>query len=169
MKIGNLDGIQDLRHVLPHVGAYAPRTLSDLSPDGPLRYLVIHHTASDPSTTPLQAALYHVHKLGWPAIGYHLWVAQDGAISCVGDLLTIRYNVAGRNRDVIGICLAGDFNLDVPTNPQIDAAGVLCANLQYALGWYVPIRGHRQIALPSSPTACPGDTYPSWLPFIKSP
>ena len=162
MKIGNLDGIIDLRGGLLPAGPweYARRELSDLGPDGPLRWLGVHHTAAPVAwSTPRAIARYHVISLGWPGIGYHFVVGDDGRIFYVGDILTIRYNVAGQNDKVVGVCLSGDFTQRAPPPKQLEAARDLLANLQYALGWAVPIMGHREIALQGWGTACPGDTF----------
>ena len=166
MKIGNLEGITDLRHRLPWASpGYARRDLADLAPRAKLKWLVVHHTATAGDVTAQAIARYHVVTLGWPGIGYHLLVHQDGSIDYVGDILQVRYNVASLNPQVIGVCLPGDFTNRPPGRLQLEAARDLLANLQVALGWAVPIAGHREIALPGYGTSCPGDTFllgPRW-------
>lgn len=169
MNIGNLAGIIDLRGTLPGNEAYAARPLSDLGPEGPLKYLVVHHTGVAGDSTAKAIARYHTAGLGWPGIGYHFLVHQDGSIVYVGDILSIRYNVARRNHEVLGVCLPGDFTHRPPGPAQLRSARVLLANLQFALGWAVPIAGHREIALPGFATSCPGDTFlsgPRWKDWI---
>ncbi len=164
MNIGNLEGIADLRGKLPHGAAdYARRDLADLEPGAKLNWLVVHHTATAGDVTAHAIARYHVANLAWPGIGYHLLVHQDGSIDYVGDILQVRYNVASLNPQVIGVCLPGDFTNRPPGRLQLEAARDLLANLQFALGWAVPIAGHREIALPGYGTSCPGDT------FLKGP
>lgn len=162
-RVGNLEGLLDLRDSLPSSGAYPSRPLQDI------RWLVVHHSGMDADSSAYAIAAYHVQRLGWPGIGYHFLVHQDGAIEYVGDVLSTRYNVAGLNRKVVGICLTGDFGLHSPGETQLFACRDLLANLQFALGWFVPIVGHREIALPRNPTLCPGDTFlegPRWREAI---
>lgn len=169
IRIGNDCFVKDLRGELPGREDYATRPLSDLGEAGPLKWLVVHHTAgADRDVSALAVADYHVNTLGWPGIGYHFLVHGDTLIEYVGDILTIRYNVASQNPNVIGVCLAGDFTHHPPGVGHLMAARQLLANLQYALGWMVPIAAHRDIALPISPTACPGDTYRTWMPKLRN-
>lgn len=158
--IGNDCQAVDLRHTLPGAEDYTPRPLDVI------KYLVVHHSATDRDLTPHEIALYHVATLGWPGIGYHFLVHQGGRIDYVGDILTIRYNVARRNHELIGVCLPGNFTYYPPLPAQLEAARHLLANLQFALGWFVPIVGHRDVALPGFATACPGDTWPDWEPQL---
>ncbi|MDP2726562.1 MAG: peptidoglycan recognition family protein [Dehalococcoidia bacterium] len=165
MKIGNMEGIIDLRGKLPGREDYARRELGDI------RYLVVHHSGVARDSTAVPIARYHAEVLGWPGIGYHFLVHQDGTIEYVGDILEVRYNVARRNQEVVGVCLPGDFTYAIggPEEAQLKAAHDLLANLQFALGWFVPILGHREIALPAFATACPGDTFlrgPRWKDWI---
>lgn len=165
MNIGNLAGITDLRGTLPGPEGYALRELADLGPSAKLKWLVVHHTATSGDVAAAVIARYHVAVLGWPGIGYHFLVHQDGSDDYVGDILTIRYNVARQNPHVIGVCLPGDFTHQAPGPAQLRSARALLANLQFALGWAIPIVGHRAIALPGFATSCPGDTFlngPRW-------
>lgn len=159
MRIGNLEGVIDLRGRLLERDGYARRGL------GAIGYLVVHHSGVPQDSTAASIARYHGQVLGWPGIGYHYLVHQDGAIEYVGDILEVRYNVARRNHEVVGVCLPGDFTGQPPGQAQVEAARTLLANLQYALGWFVPILGHREIAPAGFATSCPGDTFltgPRW-------
>lgn len=160
LLIGNDCYVRDLRGSLPGAEDYARRDLSAI------RALVVHHTAVDGDLSALTIAAYHVRSLGWPGIGYHLLVHPNADVDYVGDIVTIRYNVAGRNHELIGVCLPGDFTHHAPGVGQLMAVRHLLANLQFALGWFIPIVGHRDIALSTSPTACPGDTWPVWKPKL---
>lgn len=151
-RIGGLE-VADLRSSLKGSG-YPARELSAIN------YLVIHHSGVDRDSTAEAIAAYHVDSLGWPGIGYHFLVHQDGRVEYVGDIATVRYNVAGRNHEVIGICLPGDFTSHRPTEVALSSTGELIANLRIVLGRPLPVVGHRDIAF--SPTACPGDTWPQW-------
>ena len=169
ITIGNLEGISDCRGQLSGKENYQKRPLSDLGYEGPLKWLVVHHSGVARDNSAREIASYHVNVLGWPGIGNHFLVHMGGKIDYVGDILTIRYNVASLNHHVIGICLTGDFTRQPPSTAQLNAARLLIANLQYALGWHVPIAGHGEIALAGNGTACPGDTFlrgPRWKDWI---
>ncbi len=135
--------------------AYDRRQLSDI------KYIVIHHSAVDADSTPLQVAGYHVQHNGWPGIGYHFQVTYDGTINYVGDLETVRYNVASRNRECVGVELNGDFTHHWPTDMQLGSARVLLAWLKGQLAMAAVV-GHKDIALPGYETSCPGDTWYAW-------
>lgn len=135
--------------------SYLKRSLSAI------RYLVIHHSAANVDSTALSIADYHVNKLGWPGIGYHYLVHWDGAIDYVGDIETIRANVAMRNHEVVGICLTGDFTSRIPTPDQIAATRQLLADLLKQLPGRQVV-GHKDVALANSPTACPGALWDTW-------
>lgn len=165
MNIGNLEGVTDLRGRLYGSESYAVRPLSDLGPNGLLKFLVIHHTATQDDVSAKSIARYHAETLGWPGIGYHFLVHQDGVTEYVGDILTVRHNVAKRNHEVIGVCLPGDFMRHSPITSHLEAARLLVINLQYSLGWPVPIIGHCEAALPGFGTSCPGKSFlggPRW-------
>lgn len=126
-----------------------------------MRYLVIHHSANPADSTPLEIARYHVQTLGWPGIGYHWVVSQTGHIYYVGDMETVRYSVAHRNREVVSLCLPGDWSQREPPDAQIASARRLVGYLRTLLP-PVQIVGHGEIADLRSPTSCPGATWPVW-------
>lgn len=106
-------------------------------------------------------ARYHI-SLGWPGIGYSFFISKEGTIFQTHDLETMSYNVASRNQECLGICLEGDFSNRAPRPTQWASAKRL---IQWLLGNDLPGRevvGHRDIALPSSPTACPGRLMEYW-------
>jgi len=72
------------------------------------------------------------------------------------------YNVASRNREVLGICLPGDYTHKIPRQRQLEAAIDL---VRWLLMEKLPGReivGHRDIALPGFETGCPGNQWPLW-------
>jgi N-acetylmuramoyl-L-alanine amidase len=125
-------------------------------------YLAIHHSGVNVDSTALSIAEYHVNVMGWAeGIGYHWLVHWDGRIEYVGDVLTARANVAKRNREVIGICLPGNWNDDVPGDAQLGGALELVTWLRALLPW-AEVRGHSDVALAAYPTTCPGLMWPAW-------
>ncbi|MBI2906546.1 MAG: N-acetylmuramoyl-L-alanine amidase [Chloroflexi bacterium] len=157
MLIGDLE-VEDLRETLKGSG-YPSRDLSAVN------YLVIHHSGVDRDSSAEAIAAYHVDSLGWPGIGYHFLVHPDGRIEYVGDIATLRYNVAGRNAEVIGICLPGDFTAHPPTEAALSSARALVRALRLELGRHLPVVGHREL----NPTACPGDTWEHWRAQVAGP
>jgi len=151
--------VTDLRGALN--GEYASRPLEAIA------YLVVHHTGANVDNTPEQIDAYHrtlVDSYGnlWPGIGYHMVVKQTGEVYYVGDARTKRANVYGRNGEVFGIVLCGDFSTRQPNPAQIAGAKAAIRFALEEIGRGVPIVGHREAALTISPTSCPGDTWPEW-------
>ncbi len=118
-------------------------------------------------STALETAQYHVGKYGWPGIGYHFLIHWNGLVEYVGLLTTIRWNVAGLNNTIVGVCLLGNFMTHYPTPNQIVSARNLNTVLRDRLKKNLPILGHRDIAI--EPTSCPGDTWPEWKKYIEPP
>lgn len=130
---------------------YPARPLEDIY------HLVIHHTAAGPDVGPKDIALFHVHRLGWPGIGYHFVIAPDGQVFQTNGLMSASFHARQFNRSAVGIALAGDFEHSVPASVQIEACARLCAWLLEGLNLPVEaLEGHRELVT----TTCPGD---QWL------
>ncbi len=141
----------------PH---YAKRTLGDI------RFLTIHHSGTNVDSSARQIADYHVHPHGpnnetWPGCAYAFVVRWDGSIEYATDMLRCGYGVARRNVECLSFCLPGNWNDDVPGDAQLGGALELVTYLRSLLPWATVV-GHGQIALPSYPTNCPGDTWEAW-------
>lgn len=165
IDLGSLVPIIDLRSTLRRDemrGAIRKRALTDIN------YLVVHHSAVAVDSSAEAIAAYHIDHNGWPGIGYHFLIHWDGRIEYVADISEIRYNVASRNHEVVGICLVGNWMAESPPDPALHSARTLTAALRAVLGRELPLVGHRDIALPGHGTACPGDTWPNWQPEVAS-
>ncbi|MCL4534929.1 MAG: peptidoglycan recognition protein family protein [Bacteroidetes bacterium] len=156
--------MNDLRGKLAGSEGYAVRLLSEV------RYIVVHHSGVAGDATAMGIARWHVEHYGWPGIGYHFLVHEDGGIDYVGDLSTVRYNVAGRNREVVGICIPGDFTKQAPNELQLGATRNLVSVLRPVLDpdetGRVKLVGHRDVALLGYGTICPGETWRGWIGTI---
>lgn len=143
----------DVRDELVQTGQFDPRPL-----DG-INYQVIHHTGpgTTPNTYSNTIARYHVEHNGWPAIGYHFLVYPH-KVRYVGSLDTARANVWGRNPEVIGIALVGNFQEQAPADDTLALTKQLCNVLDTYLDRQIPRVGHRDVALPDHGTSCPGDS-----------
>ena len=141
--------ITDLRGQLPTNGQYENRPLASV------QSLVVHHSGTEHDSSAADIARYHI-SLGWPGCGYHFVVRWNGHIEWAQGLEVMSYNVARRNHEVVGICLPGNYTTRPGRAIQCSAARALIA---WLLANSLPGRsvvGHKQIALASSPTACPG-------------
>jgi hypothetical protein len=120
--------------------------------------LVIHHSAGPPGVGASPIARYHVDHNGWPGIGYHYFVYDDGRIEQTQALETVAYHAGEANPSSIGICLAGDFTDQPPPDAQLLATGQLAAWLLDDLN--LPpeaIKPHKQLRA----TECPGEQWDS--------
>ncbi len=147
-------GYEDVAATLPGKNDWQKRTLEEI------KYIVIHHSAAARDSSPREIADYHVGTLGWPGIGYTFVVSQTGSVYRTGDLAEVRYHVAARNRECVGVCLPGDWRAEAPPAMQLQAAARVVAFLKARLPW-AEVKGHKEVALQYA-TACPGATWPSW-------
>ena len=108
---------------------------------------------------------YH-QTLDYGGFGYHLAVFPSGRWYYCGDLGFARAHVASRNFELIGVALMGTFTHDPPPDDQLCAAAEAIAFVHETYPDR-PVRGHRDWALPAYPTACPGDTWPSWAAALE--
>lgn len=154
--IGNNFKVRDLRLLVPRVAAYPRRDLSKV------KYIVVHHGGVSGDYTSESVAKYHIEQNGWPSIGYTFVLHPDGNIDWVNDLDRACYNVAGRNDEVMGVLYCGNFMAEQPPEYMLQRGYSLNAEIQFTFGWFIPVVGHRNIALPGYSTSCPGDTWPNW-------
>lgn len=121
--------------------------------------IVIHHTGID-GNRPISASdIHQMHlKNGWSGIGYHLFIRKDGTVETGRPLQDVGAHAYGHNQTTVGICLAGNFDIESPTEKQVTAAAEAIAMIcrLYAL----PPRnhtivGHRDL----DPTDCPGNIF----------
>jgi N-acetyl-anhydromuramyl-L-alanine amidase AmpD len=134
----------------PNGELYTSRALEDI------KYLTVHHTAASYNNTPEEIAQYHIDHENFPGIGYTFVIRQAGDTYQTQDLHAKSYHVASRNTECLGICLVGDFTQHHPTEKQIQATKALIIYLHSIIP-KAQVTGHRFIALPEYPTACPGD------------
>jgi hypothetical protein len=129
-------------------------------------YIVIHHSGSNAANLK-SIDEYHVHK-GWDGIGYHFIIGngintedgkveetfrfkelKDGAHALTPDLFY--------NKNAIGICLIGDFNVAEPTIKQLASLKNLLRTLKKEFNIVNEnILFHKEV----KPTECPGKNVP---------
>lgn len=120
----------------------------------------IHYTASPPSGTVYNIAAYQTGTSShepFPAIAYHMIVAEDGTYYLLHDLdRRVWHNgAAGRNEVAVGICYIGNTE---PNNTQMKGLRQAIKWCEQQLGIKLSIRGHKD----SYPTQCPGSTWNNW-------
>lgn len=89
------------------------------------KYLICHHgggTDANPladtsSHTAAQVDAWHRAK-GWDGIGYNWYIEKDGKKVKGRDETKAGAHTIGYNEQSIGICLAGNFDLTMPTEAQ---------------------------------------------------
>jgi hypothetical protein len=136
--------------------------------------LVIHHSAGASGSVD-QFRREHMAR-GWADIGYHAvcgngrgmgdgWIGHGRADEKQGAA------VFGANAGKLHVCLVGNFHkpepgfTGPPTRAQLDALGgwLLQKSWLYAGRFARPpleVAGHKEVALPTHPTACPGSEFP---------
>jgi hypothetical protein len=125
--------------------------------------IVLHHSGSSGSA-PQYASVSAYHDSGaggkWPkghGIQYPHFVEKNGNRVSTGDDSRLTWHAGNRemNERGIGVCLAGDFTVEQPTEEQLDTLATLTTDIQTRYG--IPdsrIFLHREVR--DSPTACPG-------------
>lgn len=95
-------------------------------------HIILHHTAVK-SSNPQFSAVNRYHKsLDFPIssallyVGYHWFIERDGTtIRARADKDIGAHTLEGWNKKSIGICMAGDFSQETPSEAQIASLRVL--------------------------------------------
>lgn len=128
--------------------------------------IIVHHSA----TTGDDVSAADIHRMhlqnGWSGIGYHMFIRKSGLIETGRPLADIGAHTYRYNNNSIGICLAGNFNNEMPTDMQLASAGKLIGLLcqMYNLRPNEStIFGHRDF----NATACPGENLYADLYYLR--
>jgi len=127
---------------------YGTRLLSQIE------QIIIHHSLTT-SGSALAYANFHIDNYEWPGIGYHYVIDKNGTINQTNYLDTRSYHVSGHNTESIGICLTGNFDIEVPTPEQEYSLILLIRHLHDILYDYtgaLAIKSHNEF----SQKTCPG-------------
>jgi N-acetyl-anhydromuramyl-L-alanine amidase AmpD len=159
LRIGQkltIPNARTLRHVIP------------LYPNSQWKYIIIHHTATDIGNALLVNRSHHDRGF-WNGIGYHFIIDNgtlgkgDGQIEVsprwIKQQVGAHCKAGGMNDIGIGVALVGNFNIDLPTNAQIQSLDYLLRTLsrQYRIDLN-HIKGHKGID--GASTDCPGKRFP---------
>lgn len=85
-----------------------------------IKYLILHHSAVSREKNAHQFdAINNYHKSkGWGMIGYHYLIEPDGQIREGRPEDMTGAHCIGHNEDSLGICLTGNFDIELPTKEQ---------------------------------------------------
>lgn len=160
--------------IYPAPGNMTPRALSEITD------LIFHHTAGPTSQSALDIDQEHRNE-GWAMIGYNYVIDGDGQIYEGRPAEFVPSAAYGRNSQSVNVVLTGNFQSDdkgytgEPKQAQIDAAKALAVYLHNQYHSIVRTIGHCDVARMFYPqdqadyaTACPGNTFYTQLPTIKS-
>lgn len=124
-----------------------------ISPRSSTEYIVLHHSAVSKCSAK-EIDIWHKSK-GWAGIGYHFFVAKNGAVYEGRPLSCIGAHCTGYNNKSIGICFEGNFETEQMPALQLNAG----LSLVYYLKTIYPnavIKKHSDLF----PTVCPGKHFP---------
>jgi N-acetylmuramoyl-L-alanine amidase len=91
------------------------------------KYIIVHHTGgvnsnplADTSHHTLESIKHwHVKGRGWQDVGYHYVIEKNGDVRKGRAEDMHGAHAKGYNKKSIGICLAGNFDLTLPTEAQV--------------------------------------------------
>jgi N-acetylmuramoyl-L-alanine amidase len=122
--------------------------------------LILHHTVGEHVT--VESITKDHQKRGWVLCGYHWLIGSgnglpDGHIAAARPVGMVGAAVKNRNSGNVYVALAGDLTKHPPTKKQLFALGhwLLINCVRYNVHSH-NVLGHKEWALESSPTACPG-------------
>ena len=132
--------------------------------------IVIHHAGfpdGDKDSSAEEIHKFHQEVNGWAGIGYHYVIRKDGMIEQGRKPLAVGAHAYQHNKNSVGICVAGNFDLVKVPSVQMDSLKLLTAWLcqRYKLD---PMQrgvivGHRDL----NDTACPGNNLYKKLDEIR--
>jgi len=118
--------------------------------------VILHHTVSPKDTTVSQIRQWHEERGLGTGIQYHFVIPGSGDVIQTRSPKKVGHHCKGHNEESIGIALCGNFELEAPTEFQIEALQGLLLKLcrKYELhAWN--IYKHKDRVTPGY-TLCPG-------------
>ena len=116
------------------------------------QYIIIHHTEEE-GWNFYDTNNYHI-SLGWECIGYNYFIEADGKIF-EGRGMKVGAHTKGMNIKSIGICLSGNFDIEIPKQEQLISLKKLCTFLINKYNISIErVIGHREVE--NCKKTCPG-------------
>lgn len=140
------------RPALTDISVQLPRTAGSLKkrPLDQLKFIVLNHTAVDPSVTVERIAAAHQGR--WGSILYQYLITGEGAIlqtNALDDVVDLNQPWISQG---VNIAVAGNFTTEIPTQAQIKAAAALAAWLMQEHGITAAnIKGAKEFIVTQSP------------------
>jgi len=128
--------------------------------------LIIHHTATNRNTTTFEAVNnYHKQLWNWKSslgyyIGYQYFITADGKLRQGRADNEPGAHCVGWNNNSVGICLTGNFEIEIPTEAQLETLKSLVDFLRNQ--WQIDLKnifGHKE----KRTTLCPGKNLMVWV------
>lgn len=126
-------------------------TFTNLTKRNKTDYIVIHHSATNSNLSVQEIHEYHQKSLGWAGIGYNFYITKQGKIYTGRPIDTVGAHCENYNSVSVGVCLCGNFEIEKPTEQQLNALRDLLKDLK-AKYPNAKIVGHKDL----NATACPG-------------
>lgn len=102
--------------------------------------IIVHHDAAarrgpsfDITNSYHKEQQYPVSRLGF-YVGYHYFIEKDGSLRQAREDNEIGAHTIGQNDKSIGVCLAGNFDIELPTTAQVKTLGKLLLTLTKQYG-----------------------------------
>jgi N-acetyl-anhydromuramyl-L-alanine amidase AmpD len=132
-----------------------------------VKYLIVHHSATARDTTTFESVRrYHINVRGFWDIGYHYFIDGKGVLypgrpeNYVG--AHCKTPPPSMNLMSLGICLAGNFEEETPSNEQLLSLEKLLKDLIEKYKIQISnVLGHCEV--PGTSTLCPGKNLLEWL------
>jgi hypothetical protein len=135
-------------------------------------HIIIHHSLTKDSATVSWGAIrkYHMETLGWKDIGYHfgLELIGDHYEVLMGRTLSedgAHCKEGGMNRCGIGICVAGNYDIDDLPEPALALLVRLVRSLQAV--FVIPAANVQRHSDYATYKSCPGTKFP-WQRFKEA-
>ena len=153
--------------VIKDAGLSFKKPLKKINP-ADVRFVVIHHTANaNPAWGVRECHKSHRDDRGWSGIGYNYFIEQDGRVFEGRSDLDLDYigaHVEGYNSRSIGLCLAGNYDVQTPPPANLIITAKVAAMVLKRYGLTPSaIRYHSDLADKS----CPGKNFPPRSEFAK--
>lgn len=152
------------------LGAPVPTLMNRMLP---IRHITVHHDGMSPfyaadetSSTARLEAIRRAHRdRNWGDIGYHYAVDRGGRVYQCRPLSWQGAHVKDHNEGNIGVVNLGNFDLQSPSNAQMNALRSLLKSLQTQHRVRVAnVHTHQEWA----PTACPGRSMQQYMNMLRS-
>ncbi len=119
-----------------------------------VKYLVVHHSQRKNNNSLQKIKKAHL-KRGFEDIGYHYLITKTGKIIQGRSEKFQGAHVYNHNKNSIGICLTGNFDLNKPSKKQIESlVQILKKKIKKHKVLIKNILGHREF--PKITKTCPG-------------